>query len=254
MAYFSAEQIAELNAGCNEVNKQCDDLRTKLTLRTYKSQRGAEYAKHGISRRLETLARTIDHVYELLPPEQENIPDRDNVLDATVSIQAFTMNAFGCLENIAWVWASEKDVKNADGTPLEPGDVGLGKKALRRSLTPQFRTYLDGKKDWLENLISFRHALAHRIPLYIPPYVVPKANVAKYDELEKAKFDEPARSDPKEYERVKAEQLKLCQFLPGMTHSIYEEAPQVEFHSQMLNDYVTIDEHCRTLLEELDRP
>jgi hypothetical protein len=28
----------------------------------------------------------------------------------------------------------------------------------------------------------------------------------------------------------------------------------VEFHSQLLNDYVTIDEYCRTLLEELDRP
>ena len=77
--------------------------------------------------------------------------------------------------------------------------------------------------------------------------------LAKRNELEKAKFDEPARSNPDEYDKVKAEQLKLCQFLPGMTHSIYENAPQVEFHSQMLNDYVTIDEHCRVLLEELDR-
>jgi hypothetical protein len=30
-------------------------------------------------------------------------------------------------------------------------------------------------------------------------------------------------------------------------------SPQVEFHSQLLNDYVTIDEYGRTLLEELDR-
>jgi hypothetical protein len=29
--------------------------------------------------------------------------------------------------------------------------------------------------------------------------------------------------------------------------------PHVEFHSQLLNDYVTIDEYGRTLLEELDR-
>jgi hypothetical protein len=46
---------------------------------------------------------------------------------------------------------------------------------------------------------------------------------------------------------------KLCQFVPGMMHSIFEESPQVEFHSQLLNDYVTIDEHGLTLLEELDR-
>jgi hypothetical protein len=83
--------------------------------------------------------------------------------------------------------------------------------------------------------------------------VVPNANVEKYDQLEKAKWEEPAKSNPEEYEKVKAQQLELCQFVPGMMHSIYEESPQVEFHSQLLNDYVTIDEYARTLLEELDR-
>jgi hypothetical protein len=82
---------------------------------------------------------------------------------------------------------------------------------------------------------------------------VPRANVAKYNELEKAKWEEPACSDPEEYEKVKAEQLTLCQFLPSMMHSIFEESPQVNFHSQLLNDYVTIDEYGRTLVEELDR-
>ena len=62
-----------------------------------KVDRGAEYAKHGFCRRLETLVRTIDQVYELLPPEQEEIPDRENVVDATIAIQAFTMSAAWCL-------------------------------------------------------------------------------------------------------------------------------------------------------------
>ncbi len=82
---------------------------------------------------------------------------------------------------------------------------------------------------------------------------MPVTNAAKYRDLERAKWEEPARSDPQEYEKLKAEQLKLCHFVPGMTHSIFEEAPQVEFHSQLLNDYVTIDEYGGTLLEELDR-
>jgi hypothetical protein len=67
------------------------------------------------------------------------IPDRDNVVDATIAIQAFTMNAFGCLENIAWIWLYEKDVKNGDGTELDPMEVGLGKKKLRKALTQQFQ-------------------------------------------------------------------------------------------------------------------
>ncbi|MEJ0076839.1 MAG: hypothetical protein WDO17_15585 [Alphaproteobacteria bacterium] len=251
--YFTAERIAELNAGHAEVYRQFRDLQERFVLRTYKSERGAEHAKHGLCRRLDTLVRTIDQVYELLPLEQEEIPARDNVVDATIAIQAFTMNAFGCLENMAWIWVFEKNVRNSDGTELNPMEVGLGKKKVRNALTQQFRDYLEKKKDWLENLIEFRDSLAHRIPLFIPPYVVPKPNEAKYQEFEKAKWEEPARSDPQEYERLKVEQLKLCQFLPGMTHSIFEEAPQVEFHSQLLNDYVTIDEYGRTLLEELDR-
>jgi hypothetical protein len=39
----------------------------------------------------------------LLPPAQEKIPERDVVVDAAIAIQAFTMNAFGCLDNIAWI-------------------------------------------------------------------------------------------------------------------------------------------------------
>jgi hypothetical protein len=94
-------------------------------------------------------------------------------------------------------------------------------KKLRESLTPRFRPFIDGKKDWFGNLICFRDSLAHRIPLFISPYVVPKGNIEKYDELEKKKWEEPAISEPKEYEKLKAEQLKLGQFVPGMMHSIY---------------------------------
>lgn len=78
-------------------------------------------------------------------------------------------------------------------------------------------------------------------------------DVKKYNELEKKKWEKPARSNPQEYERLKSEQLKLCQFIPGMMHSIYEETPQVEFHSQLLNDYAMIDAYGHTLLDELER-
>jgi hypothetical protein len=253
MAYFSAERVNQLLASQEEVHRQFAGLREKMCMRTYKAERGAEYAKHGFCRRLETLVRSIDRVYELLPPDQEVIPERDVVVDAAIAIQAFTMNAFGCLDNIAWIWVYEKDIKNGDGTELQRKHVGLRKRKVHDKLTKDFQAYLGTKQEWFEDLVDFRDSLAHRIPLYIPPYVVPKANVEKYNALEKAKWAEPAKSDPVEYEKVVAAQLKLCQFVPGMMHSIFEESPQVEFHSQLLNDYVTIDEHGRTLLEELDR-
>ena len=69
--YFSQQRIAELNTGRAEVKRQFTELRDRLHTRTYKTEHGAEFAKHGLSRRLDTLVRAIDQVYELLPPEQE---------------------------------------------------------------------------------------------------------------------------------------------------------------------------------------
>jgi hypothetical protein len=95
--YFSAKRIAELNAGRDEVKRQFRDLRDRLHTRTYKTNRGAEFAKHGLCRRLDTLVRVIDQVFNLLPPEQDEIPLRDKVLDASMAIHAFVMNAFGSI-------------------------------------------------------------------------------------------------------------------------------------------------------------
>jgi hypothetical protein len=249
--YFSAEKIGELSSRLGEARRQSADLREKYILRTYKSDRAAEYAKHGFCRRLDTLIHCIENVYEILPPEREDIPERDQVISATISIQAFVLNAFGCLDNLAWIWVFEKNVKRKDGNELERGDVGLGKKDVRRSFSDSFREYLNSRKEWLGNLIAFRDSLSHRIPLYIPPYVVDESKIDEYKKLEEAAFGDQGRADPKEYARLRAEQRKLCHFRPWMTHSVYEQSPQVEFHSQLLNDYVTIDEHGRTMLEEL---
>jgi hypothetical protein len=250
--YFSEKRIAELYHGYDEVERKFRELQDRICLRTYKTNRGAEFAKHGLLRRLDTMIRAIDQVYELLPPEQEEIPSNDKVVQASMAVQAFVMNAFGCLDNIAWILVHEKTIKGKGGAELLPAEVGLGKKFVQKKLSKGFSALLKKHQTWFANLVSFRDSLAHRIPLYIPPHTVPKPNIKRYNELEKAKWEEPAKSDPEEYERVKAEQLKLCQFVPGMMHSIFEDSPQVEFHSQLLNDFVTIDEYARGLLDELD--
>jgi hypothetical protein len=59
-----------------------------------------------------------------------------------MAIQAFVMNAFGCLDNIAWVLVHEKDIKGKGGTDLEPKEVGLGKKYVNKKLSMEFLTLL----------------------------------------------------------------------------------------------------------------
>jgi hypothetical protein len=107
---------------------------------------------------------------------------------------------------------------------------------------------------WFEYLADFRHALAHRIPLYIPPYAIPRDNLAAYHELERRKLHLLQQWDFHGIDQLEREQLALGAFQPWMQHSFTEGAKPIPFHPQMLADFNTVDEVGRKLLAELDRP
>ncbi|MGO8841318.1 MAG: hypothetical protein ACLQF1_09370 [Methyloceanibacter sp.] len=214
-AYFSAEHLAVLKRAHEEVHKQFTDLRERFTSRNFKSDRAREFARHGFARRLGTLVRTIDQVFKVLPPEREDIPERDEVVDATIAIQSFVFNTFGCIDNLAWIWVYEKDVKKEDGTELDPKSVGLGNKQVRSSFSNEFRAYLDSRQTWFDHIKEFRDSLAHRIPLYIPPYIVIPETVDEYNRLEQASGEALRRADFKEYDRLQSEQKTFVLFRPS---------------------------------------
>jgi hypothetical protein len=248
--YFSAKDLAELQRGHADIHTKFAQLRDQYFSRRYKAERAREYATQGFGRRLDMLIRTIDRVFKVLPPEREDIPNTDEVVDAQMAIQTFVMNAFGSLDNLAWIWVFEKNVKGKKGKELGRKLVGLGSEHVRSSYTKDFSNFLDNRQKWFENLKDFRDSLAHRIPLYIPPYIIAEKDADAYRQLEEAAF---RTKDPDEYDRLRREQNKLGVFRPWMTHSVYEDAPSVIFHFQLLQDYVTIDEFGRQMLKELDR-
>ncbi|MGA9007791.1 MAG: hypothetical protein WB495_13135 [Xanthobacteraceae bacterium] len=96
----------------------------------------------------------------------------------------------------------------------------------------------------------FRHALAHRIPLYIPPYVISQEKLAEYEQLEAKKY---ATKNLDEYERLTMEQMKLAKFAPWMQHSYEEGSKRILFHPQILRDFRTVEEVALKLLDELKR-
>jgi hypothetical protein len=254
--YFKPEDIEKLHAGREDMHRQFAELRDRFLGRKYQTERGHEFAYHGFSRRLGTMVRAVDVVFEKLPPELDEIPERDTVVDATLTIQAFVMNAFGCLDNLAWIWVCEKAVLNAEGKELESLRVGLGPKSkeVRASFSKEFLAYLDKRQGWIDkHLKGFRDSLAHRIPLYIPPFIVTPETVDKYNELEKASGDALQKRDFELYDTLQAEQRVLGIWRPWMTHSVTEKSPRAVFHAQLLQDYVTIDEFAREMLAEMER-
>ena len=250
---FSAAQIAELHEGRATANCAFADLRERYGVRGYKSADAEEYATHGFARRLGTLIRAVNLVFDLLPPELDAIPERDTVVDATIAIQSFVLNTFGCLDNLAWIFVHEKGVTKPDGTALVTQPISLGSKAVRAKFSKEFSAYIEGRYDWFKAIKNFRDALAHRIPLYIPPFIVTTDAMDEYNRLEHASGDALRARKFEEHDRLQAEQKKLGRFRPWMTHSRAENASVIVFHPQLLADFNTIDEFGRKMLEELDR-
>jgi hypothetical protein len=256
MPYFDEDTLRRLRDGFDSVPARAQALTETFLGRAYLSVVAKEHAHHGVCRRLATLARCISQIYALLPPERDEVPVRDVLVDATIFIQAFVFNAYGVLDNLAFVWVNEKNVRKSDGQPLPNGRIGLtsDKEQVRLSFSPEMQTYLAGRDAWLANLENFRHSLGHRIPLYIPPYIVSPANLPLYEELE-SRMDEALfrRSDLADYQRLKVEQQALTRFRPWMKHSFEDPTPPIVFHPQLLADFATVEEMSKRILAELDR-
>ena len=252
--YFTHEQAEELTRAHSEVHDKFADIRNRYISRNYANARAEEYATHGFARRLGIVVRCIDNVFEILPPDLEAIPSRDAVADATINVQAFVFNVFGSIDNLAWIWVEEKAVRNEDGSPIPNKWIGLGEKNtfVRGTFSAEFQEYLTKLNPWFSQLHDYRHALAHRIPLYIPPYTVTPANLAAHQQLEDRMTEAIKQSNFADYERLSSEQEALGSFKPWMTHSFEEGTTPVVFHYQMLADFNTIEELAKKMLKELD--
>lgn len=251
---FSAEAVARLRAELQTVPGKQTALQAQYLHRRFRDDRAREFAHHGFVRRLKTLARCIERVFAIIPPEQQEPPERDNRSDAEVYIQASVLSTFAAADNLAWIWVAERNVTQANGNPLPEQWVGLRRanRAVRESMPATLRAYLVGLDRWFDELEGYRHGLAHRVPLYIPPYVVTFANEERHRTLEDGKMRALARGDVAEHERLRAEQTELEVFRAWMMHSFHEEAAPLVFHPQLLANFNTIEEMGRKLLEHLD--
>lgn len=249
MSYLNPEQIAKVEGTMGDLEPRYNRLLLVFNQHRFNSESAAEFARHGYMRRLGTLKRCIENVFKLIPPDENEIPDRGVLYDAQINIQAFFANVYGSIDNLAWTWVHERGF-----TKIPRSRVGLRAKhtEVRATLSDDFQTYLRKLDPWLEYLIEYRDALAHRIPLYIPPGGVPTANVDAYNTLSQKMVEALyVRNDGFEYERLSAEQERLLVFQPLITHSVTETTAHFAFHVQMPTDFLTVEEIGYKMLHEL---
>jgi hypothetical protein len=247
--YFTLEQLRTLEEGYYTVSRKYHELLSQYVSFSNAHPRSSEYILQGFIRRLGTLERSIQNVYSLYPPDRSDIPSRDTCLDLTINLQSFVFNVFGCLDNLAWIWVTECQLKTVKGKPLAGNLVGFRRRNIYETFSTEFQNYLAGLNTWFEGMEDYRHALAHRIPFYIPPFVVHPTKLALYNDFEKQKNDALQLQDFLKYDELDAEQEKLGNFNPAMMHSYVEGARPVVFHFQVLADWNTVAEIAEMFLK-----
>jgi hypothetical protein len=184
----------------------------------------------------------------MIPPNTVDKVPPSTLSDAQINIQAFIANAYGCVDNLAWVWVHETGLADK----IDRRKVGLRShnSEVRESLSPEMQAYLAGLDRWFSYVVEYRDALAHRIPLYIPERVRPE-NVETYNALTVQMTDALNTLNAARYETMAAQQNQLLEFQPFITHSVTETTGQVAFHVQMIADFSTVEELGEKMFSEI---
>jgi hypothetical protein len=250
---YSTDQLAQLDDAYRQWADRRDELTTAILTRGFATERAKEFAQHGLSRRLNMLQHCLDRVFAIVPPDDRQ-PGQLALMDATAFIQTFVVNIYGAIDNLAHIWCIECDVRDHQGRPLAPMRIGLTPKsdAVRNSLPHDLQTYLVGHDEWFAYLEGYRHALAHRIPLYIPPRQLGPAAQEEFAALEAARSAAVVDRDWQRFGELGVAQEHVGVFEPYMMHSFVEQAHPMRFHGQLISDLATVVEIGERLLRALD--
>jgi hypothetical protein len=258
MAIFSKNQLGHLKNERQQVQKRYEDLVLSYGLLPLTNKFAFEYTRQGVLRRMNVLARCVHNVFEAIPPDREGLPSKEELRDCEINLHAFYVNVFGCFDNLALAWVHERNIRRPNGNALPSMQIGFNEKCqvVRASLSPVFMRFLTSRTmtAWFGYLENFRHALAHRIPLYIPPAGVSASQAERYRQLEDASQEARRRWDFDEYDRLQEEQNALGIFQPIITHSYEEKSDGIFFHFQLLVDFKTVEDFANRMLKEFMRP
>jgi len=208
--------------------------------------RAKEHMLHGVARRMKLLRRCLSNVFQLFPPNATSPLASEDLDEVQISLHAFVMNLYGLFENLAWAFVLRHDLEAKTGGRR---GIGLFLRSTQQHLPPVLADYLTSQTmvtwhtDYLKN---YRDALAHRIPLYIPPSTLTPQEGERFTALEHEKFECLKLQKFDRLDQIRAEQASLGSACPMFLHSFEDEGKPkpVYLHPQMLCDAKTVLEFC----------
>ena len=216
-----------------------------------KSARAREYLSQGLCRRINIIRRCVENVFAIFPPDRVRLLSRDELSDVQINLHAFVVNVYGVLDNLAWVYVTENGLENE----LRRNDIGLFSKKTQGHLPLALREYLTTSPiaTWFNDYAkNFRDALAHRIPLYVPPAGFTKDDEERWDRLEGEISVAILAQQFEQVERLEEEKANVGMVYAAFLHSLSDVgARPVQLHAQMLSDALTVLEVTEKVAKEL---
>jgi hypothetical protein len=201
-----------------------------------------EHLCQGAARRLGVMGRAIRTMFTLFPPDTDRPLPMESIHDVQINLHAFVINLFGVFENFAWAFVHRHNLLPTIGKPV---NVSMFKDATRQHLPLAVADYLlsDAMTRWhTEYLKNYRDALAHRIPLYIPPKVLTKEESERFNALETEKCGLAGRADCDRINAISAEQEAIGSPCFTFLHSLKDgdASRAVLLHPQVISDSKTV--------------
>lgn len=217
------------------------DLNTKL-----KSNKAQEYLMQGVGRRIKILSRCIDNVFKIFPLEKTDLLSKNELTDLAINLHAFFVNISGILDNLGWVFIFENNLlgKPKEGKVSKHG-VGLFNKKTQEHLNHRLKAYLTSNniQEWYKNYSkNYRDALAHRVPLYVPPVALNNEEAEEYLSLERSLWNFSSLENLGEHDIIREKQSQLGKPCYFFAHSLNEDGQPMLLHAQIITDFITIEE------------
>jgi hypothetical protein len=235
------EKYAAIHLVYTELMIKLPELYIKLT-----NEQSREYLMQGVGSRLTILEKCVRNIFTIFPVERNDILVRDDLTDIDINLHAFYVNISGILDNLGWVFVCEKDlIGNPEDGKIDKQGVGLFHKKTQAHLGPKIKEYLQSAsmRAWHAGFLKiFRDALAHRIPLYVPPAALTDEETGKYMLLQRQLMDFSSIETILQHDQIWEKLDQLGRACPLFAHSFREESRPVFLHAQIIADFMTIDE------------
>ena len=250
---YTKERAEHLNRECELTLGKLRQLQLELTVEGQPLDAGSrlrEHLVHGAGRRVSVIGRSIQNVFTLFPPQSEHLLSADELADTQINLHAFVINMYGIFDNWAWAYILYHDLEKSIGDRRK---VSLFHEAIRGRLPKALREYLSASviRDWHEKYAkSYRDALAHRIPPYIPPAQFTQSEGERYNSLDKEKIRCILEKKWERLDQIWKEQGEIGRPSMIFLHAYTEDTPPqpMMLHPQMLSDANTVVESSSTFL------